>query len=118
MGVGTNQARDLGIQVLAYAGEHDGHDVECPRCIAANLLAEVERLREDNVALRRAWRVDSDGQHETSVRLADERDRLREDNRLMQQVIDDAHGELDYLAPGTNGLEHDLIERLVSIRER
>lgn len=49
--------------------------------------------------------------------LCDEIERLRAEHRLMEQVIDDAHGELDYLAPGTNGLEHDLIERLVSIRD-
>lgn len=53
--------------VRAYAGEHDGHDVECPRCTVATLLAELGRL---DKMLTRCM--------EARDRVCAERDRLRE----------------------------------------
>ena len=51
-------------------------------------------------------------------KLEAEVERLRTENRALQDVIDEAHGELDYLSPSTNGLEHGLWERLVAIRDQ
>lgn len=83
------------------------HELTTEREKSAALSEEVEQLQ----AHVRAW-----GEH--AMEKQAEVERLRAEHRVMEQVIDDAHAELDYLAPGTNGLEDGLLERLVSIRER
>ena len=45
--------------------------------LVAGLADAVERLQANAVNLRRAWREDSDGQHETNRLLAAERDEAR-----------------------------------------